>query len=69
MLGGDDGQLRHMHMRNGEVMAAWRAHRGPVTHVRVSFDGRLALSAAHGEHAKVWDIASMTLLRELKSTN
>jgi WD40 repeat protein len=69
MLGGDDGWLRHVHMRTGEKMSAWPAHQAPVRQVEVSFDGRWAVSAADGQRVRVWDIASMSLLRELKSAN
>jgi WD40 repeat protein len=61
--GSDDGRVKVVHWASGKVVIDKREHRGAVTVLSFSRDGRYLASAGASDHTvKVWSCAKWTLL-------
>ena len=69
-LGGDDGRIFVVDLHHGAAAAAispavFAGHRGAVTGLAVTADGRRLLSTSEDGALRVWDVASRQMLTEV----
>jgi WD40 repeat protein len=65
LLGGTDGSLRFLDLRNGRVRSASGRHAGPVVRATFGPDGRTAVTAGEDNRVLVWDIGRRAISETL----